>query len=408
MPVGVHSKPCWNPLPLGGGAVKRISALCTMLSSFLIRQKTKSINHSPVLTHKRNVTNMDNPLKTTESPLNKLDTGLRRFCVAPMLDWTDRHYRYFARLISKRAVLYSEMITTGALLYGDRERYLQFSADEQPLALQLGGSNPEELAVCARMAEDYGYNEVNLNVGCPSDRVQNSMIGACLMAEKEKVRDCMTAMKEAVSIPVTIKHRIGIDKKDSYDELVQFVSTVAESGVKTFIVHARKAILQGLSPKQNRDIPPLNYDYVYQLKRDFPHLEIILNGGIKTFTEIGTHLKKVDGVMLGREAYQNPWMLSEVDNRLYQYATYKQTRSDIIHQLIPYIENELSQGQSLAYITRHILGLFHGQPGGKKFRRILSEKAHKKGANTSVLIEALEQTKTLGLQTNSINLSELY
>jgi tRNA-dihydrouridine synthase A len=317
----------------------------------------------------------------------------RRFCVAPMLDWTDRHYRYFARLLSKNVMLYSEMITTGALIYGDKDRYLKFTEAEQPVALQLGGSNPAELATCAKMAEDYGYAEVNLNVGCPSDRVQNNMIGACLMGEKNLVADCMAAMSEAVSIPVTIKHRIGIDDLDHYDHMADFVYTVAETGTKTFIVHARKAILQGLSPKENREIPPLNYDAVYQLKKDFPQLEIIINGGIKTFEEIHTHLQHIDGVMLGREAYQNPWLLSEVDEKCFGQPKATFTRFDIVDQLIPYVEKELSEGQSLSYITRHILGLFHGQPGGKQFRRHLSEHAHKSGAGINLLIEATEKVK---------------
>lgn len=308
-----------------------------------------------------------------------------------MLDWTDRHYRYFARLISKNALLYTEMITTGALIYGDRDRYLQFNEQENPLAIQLGGSNPEELARCAKMAEDWGYDEVNLNVGCPSDRVQNNMIGACLMGHPQLVADCIGSMQNAVSIPVTVKHRIGIDDQDSYESLHHFVSTIAGTGCSTFIVHARKAILQGLSPKENREIPPLKYDVAYQLKRDFPELEIIVNGGIKTIEECTTHLMHLDGVMVGREAYQNPWLLSEVDQALYGATPTILTRHEIMEMMLPYIEQELANGSYLGHITRHILGLFHSMPGGRKFRRYLSENAHKPGADIDVIKQALLQ-----------------
>lgn len=308
-----------------------------------------------------------------------------------MLDWTDRHYRYFARLISKNALLYTEMITTGALIYGDRDRYLQFNEQENPLAIQLGGSNPEELARCAKMAEDWGYDEVNLNVGCPSDRVQNNMIGACLMGHPQLVADCIASMQNAVSIPVTVKHRIGIDDQDSYESLHHFVSTIAGTGCSTFIVHARKAILQGLSPKENREIPPLKYDVAYQLKRDFPELEIIVNGGIKTIEECTTHLMHLDGVMVGREAYQNPWLLSEVDQALYGATPTILTRHEIMEMMLPYIEQELANGSYLGHITRHILGLFHSMPGGRKFRRYLSENAHKPGADIDVIKQALLQ-----------------
>ncbi|WP_250657920.1 tRNA dihydrouridine(20/20a) synthase DusA [Alkalimarinus coralli] len=324
------------------------------------------------------MTNIDSP-----KPLN------RKFCIAPMLDWTDRHYRYFARLISRNAVLYTEMITTGALVHGDRDRYLQFNHQESPLAVQLGGSNPDELAACAKMAEDLGYNEVNLNVGCPSDRVQNNMIGACLMAHPELVAECVSNMQRSVSIPVTVKHRIGIDEKDSYEELHHFVKTISEAGCSTFIVHARKAILQGLSPKENREIPPLKYDVAYQLKRDFPSLEIIVNGGIKTINESLSHLDQLDGVMVGREAYQNPWLLSQVDQKIYGEQESTLTRQQVLEAMIPYIEEEMSKGAYLGHITRHILGIFHSMPGGRKFRRHLSENAHKPGASIEVLKQAL-------------------
>lgn len=336
---------------------------------------------------------MEKPLKTPAksslSPENTKLEGARKFCVAPMMDWTDRHYRYFARLISKEALLYTEMVTTGALIYGDKERHLQYNEEEHPVALQLGGSKPDELAKCAQMAEQFGYDEVNLNVGCPSDRVQNNMIGACLMGHAQLVGDCLSAMSSACHLPVTIKHRIGIDDQDSYDFLCDFVGTVKESGCRTFIVHARKAHLQGLSPKENREIPPLQYEKVYALKKDFPECEIIINGGIKTMEECLLHLKHVDGVMLGREAYQNPWLLAEVDSLIYAKEDQKMSRHEIMRQLYPYIEAQLAKGQRLSYITRHILGLFHGQPGGKRFRRYLSEHAHLANADVSVLENAL-------------------
>ena len=320
---------------------------------------------------------------------NKVNNVNRRFCIAPRMDWTDRHYRYFARLISKEALLYTEMVTTGALIYGDKERHLQYSLDEHPVALQLGGSNPDELAQCAKLAEEYGYKEVNLNVGCPSDRVQNNMIGACLMGHAELVKTCLSAMSDACSLPITIKHRIGIDELDSYQFLTDFVGKVKESGCNTFIVHARKAHLQGLSPKQNREVPPLIYDYVYALKKDYPTTEIIINGGIKTIEESLTHLQYVDGVMVGREAYQNPWLLADVDTMIYSKTRNTLSRHDVIRQLYPYIEDQLSKGQKLSYITRHILGIFSGRPGGKRFRRYLSENAHKENANIGTLEEAL-------------------
>ncbi|MDO6563841.1 tRNA dihydrouridine(20/20a) synthase DusA [Amphritea sp. 1_MG-2023] len=318
----------------------------------------------------------------------------RTFSVAPMMEWTDRHCRYFHRLISQHAVLYTEMVTTGALIHGDQARFLRHNDAEHPLALQLGGSNAEELALCSRMAEDAGYNEVNLNVGCPSDRVQNNMIGACLMAHPELVAECLTAMQSRVAIPVTVKHRLGIDAMDSYEELHQFVATVSQSGCKTFIIHARKAILQGLSPKENRHIPPLNYEWVYRIKQAFPHLEILINGGIKTLDETRAHLQQVDGVMIGREAYHNPYMMAEVDT-LYQPDAALPTRLQIIEQMYPYIEAELKQGCYLGHITRHLLGLFHAQPGGRQFRRYLSENAHKAGADVDVLKRAVEKVATL-------------
>lgn len=313
----------------------------------------------------------------------------RRFCAAPMLDWTDKHCRYFHRLISKHAFLYTEMVTTGALIHGGHHRFLHFNAAEHPVALQLGGSNPRELAICAKMAEDYGYDEVNLNVGCPSDRVQNGRFGACLMAEPELVADCVAAMGWAVSIPVTVKSRIGIDDRDSYPELVHFVLTVANAGCKTFIIHARKAWLSGLSPKQNRDVPPLRYDVVYQIKQDLPQLEIILNGGITTLGQAEDILSHVDGVMVGREAYHNPYLLAEVDRRFFGEPKEPLSREMIINMLIPYVQAQLDSGVRLNSISRHILGLFHGEPGARGWRRHLSENACKPGADISVILDAL-------------------
>jgi tRNA-dihydrouridine synthase A len=315
-----------------------------------------------------------------------------RFSVAPMLDWTDRHCRFFHRLISKRALLYTEMVTTGALIHGDQHRFLQFNVAENPLAFQLGGSNPSELAICARMVEDYGYSEVNLNVGCPSDRVQNGRFGACLMAEPELVAECVAAMSQAVAIPVTVKSRIGIDERDSYQELVHFIATVANAGCKTFIVHARKAWLSGLSPKQNREVPPLRYDMVYQLKKDFPQLEIIVNGGIISLGQAEEMLKYVDGVMMGREAYHNPYILAGVDKRFFGAISDPPSRHEIVALLIPYIQEQLKIEARLNSVSRHILGLFHGEPGARGWRRAISENVSKSGADENVILEALKFT----------------
>lgn len=316
----------------------------------------------------------------------------RRFSVAPMMAWTDRHCRMFHRTMTSQSVLYTEMVTTGALIYGDRDRYLSYNDGEHPVALQLGGSNPKELAECAKMAEDYGYDEVNLNVGCPSDRVQNNMIGACLMAHPTIVRDCLGEMQQAVGIPITVKHRLGIDDLDSDEHLHEFISTVKESGCKTFIIHARKAILDGLSPKDNRDIPPLQYERAYAIKQLNPELEVILNGGIKTLETSLEHLKYIDGVMVGREAYHNPYMLIDVDTVIYGNAPKDVlTRAQVLEAYFPYIEQQLSNGVALNHILRHLLGLFHGERGGKQFRRVISENAHKPGAGIDVLQLALEK-----------------
>jgi len=311
------------------------------------------------------------------------------FCIAPMLDWTDKHCRYFHRLLSKKALLYTEMVTTGALLHGDKNRFLSFNSVENPVAFQLGGSDPTELSRCAKLIEDYGYNEINLNIGCPSDRVQNGRFGACLMAQPELVAHCISAMQETVSIPVTVKSRIGIDERDSYAELVNFVSIVANRGCKTFIIHARKAWLSGLSPKQNREIPPLRYDIVYQLKKDFPELIFILNGGVTSLKQTKEILQQVDGVMMGREAYHNPYLLAQVDQQLFTTTEPVKTRHEVVMELIPYINQHLLSGGRLNHITRHILGLFHGVAGARTWRRILSENSPKKGADSTVVLDAL-------------------
>jgi len=324
------------------------------------------------------------------TPTISSDSLNRRFSVAPMMDWTDRHCRAFHRLITRHSVLYTEMVTTGALIFGDRDRHLKFNAEEHPVALQLGGSDPAHLAECSKMAEDYGYDEVNLNVGCPSDRVQNNMIGACLMAHPQLVADCLHQMQQQVNIPVTVKHRLGIDDMDSYEELHNFVDVVRQSGCQTFIVHARKAILQGLSPKENRDIPPLKYEWVYRLKEEFPQLEILINGGIKSVAETEVHLASTDGVMVGREAYQNPYqMMKDIDRICYGDDSPVASRHDILRSYLPYIESQLAEGTYLGHITRHILGLFHAQKGGRQFRRHLSENAHKAGSGIEVVEQAM-------------------
>lgn len=315
----------------------------------------------------------------------------RRVSVAPMMGWTDRHCRFFLRLLTRRTLLYTEMVTTGAALRGDRERLLAHDPAERPLALQLGGSDPGEMAQSARVAAEFGYDEVNLNVGCPSDRVQSGRFGACLMAEPALVADCVAAMRAAVALPVTVKTRIGIDDRDSYEELVEFVGRVAEGGCQIFIVHARKAWLSGLSPKENREIPPLRYDIVHRLKRDFPHLVIVLNGGLTRLEQVAEQLAHVDGAMIGRAAYENPYLLAEVDRRLSGSARLTPTRHDIIRDLLPYVECQLRRGTPLHCMTRHLLGLFQGVPGARAWRRYLSEHAHRPGAGTAVLEAALRQ-----------------
>ncbi len=292
-----------------------------------------------------------------------------RISVAPMMDWTTRDYRFFARLFNPNVVMYTEMVTTGAIIHGGANRHLDYNHEEHPIVLQLGGSNPKDLATCTKMAEDWGYDEVNLNVGCPSDRVQNNKIGACLMAEPELVAECIAEMRSAVKIPVTVKHRVGIDDMQSYEEMLNFVDTIAKTGCNNFIVHARIALLQGLSPKENRDIPPLRYEDVYRLKQDRPNLLIEINGGIKTFAETQEHLKHVDGVMIGREAYHNPYLLAEL-GQLWDLEL--PNRFDIMDQMMPYIAKRMEEGAPLSIITRHILGLFQNLPGARKWRQALS------------------------------------
>jgi tRNA-dihydrouridine synthase A len=310
-----------------------------------------------------------------------------------MLAWTDRYYRYFARLITKHTLLYTEMVTTGALLHGNRERFLKFDPSEHPVALQLGGSDPSDLAVCSRMAEDAGFDEVNLNVGCPSDKVQSGSFGACLMLEPGLVAECIDSMQQAVSIPVTMKHRIGIDQDESYETLYHFVDRVSQTGCRSFIVHARNAWLQGLSPKENREIPPLHYETVHRLKSDFPQLEIIINGGIKSLDAAREQLQHLDGVMIGREAYQNPWMLADADRMIFGDNHPIPSRHEIVEQLMPFVQDEFAQGTPISRISRHILGLFQGQPGAKAWRRHISENAHRNEVVPELILEAAQMVK---------------
>lgn len=312
-----------------------------------------------------------------------------RFSVAPMMDWTDRHCRVFHRLLSRRARLYTEMLTTGAIIHGDRQRLLGFDASEHPVALQLGGSNPRDLAEAARIGEGFGYDEINMNVGCPSDRVKGGNFGACLMAEPKLVADCVAAMKQAVKIPVTVKCRIGIDDQDPEIALDTLSRAVIAAGADALVVHARKAWLNGLSPKENRDIPPLDYDRVYRLKAALPEVPVIINGGIATIAAAKQHLDHVDGAMLGRAAYQEPWRLLSVDPELFGEAAPHATMHDAIEALMPYIERELAAGTRLHSITRHLVGAFHGVPGARAFRRYLAEVCTRPGAGTTSLREAL-------------------
>ena len=305
-----------------------------------------------------------------------------------MMEWTDRHCRYFLRLISKATFLYTEMVTAEAVLYGDRTRVLGFSPQEHPVGLQLGGSDPAKLAAAAKIGADYGYDEINLNIGCPSDRVQSGRFGACLMAEPDLVARCVAAMGEAASLRITVKCRIGIDDQDAEESLDRFVDGVAAAGARTFMVHARKAWLKGLSPKANRDVPPLDYDRVSRLKARRPELEIVLNGGIDSLASAMAHLGEVDGVMLGRAAYADPYLMAEVDRTLFSSDETPPSRLDVLDCFVPYVEDQLAQGARLNQMTRHILGLFHGQPRARAFRRYLAENAHLDGAGIDVLLAA--------------------
>lgn len=322
----------------------------------------------------------------TMSQLYRIDKPVS---IAPMMDRTDRHFRYLMRQITRRTVLYTEMITTAAIIHGDRHKLLDFSIEEKPLVLQLGGDNPRELAACAKIGADWGYDAINLNVGCPSSRVQNGNFGACLMAQPELVAAGVEAMQQAVNIPVTVKHRIGIDNRDRYQDMKEFVRIVSEAGCQHFSVHARKAWLQGLSPKENRDVPPLRYEDVYRLKQEFPQLFIEINGGITTLPQIKEHLQSVDAVMVGRAAYDNPYLFATVDRDIFDEESKIPTRHQIVEGMLPYIDRCLSQGVRLNSISRHMLQLFAGQPGTKAWKRYLSERVHLAGSNSVIISAAL-------------------
>ena len=319
----------------------------------------------------------------------------RKLSVAPMMDWTDRHCRVFHRQITRHTWLYTEMVTTGALVHGDVARHLRYDDIEHPVALQLGGSDPADLAVSAKLGQEWGYDEINLNCGCPSERVQRGAFGACLMAEPQLVADCVKAMRDAVTIDVTVKHRIGIDKNEEYGFVRDFVGTIADAGCNTFIVHARNAILKGLSPKENREIPPLKYEVAYQLKREFPELEIIINGGIKTSDEVASHLEHVDGVMLGREAYHNPYVMADFDARFYGDDAAVKSRTEVLAAMLPYIPAQLAEfgakGLKLNSITRHMLGIMTGLPGARAFRQLMSDPTRLAEADPALLLEAAQR-----------------
>ena len=310
--------------------------------------------------------------------------------VAPMMDWTDRHCRYFHRLLTRQTLLYTEMVNAGGILYGGTERHLRYNAEEHPVALQLGGNEPGKLAQAARLGEQWGYDEINLNCGCPSDRVQKGAFGACLMREPRLVADCIKAMQDAVEhIPVTVKHRIGLDRDDSYDLVRDFVGTLSETGCRHFIVHARNAWLKGLSPKENREIPPLDYPRVYRVKQDYPELTIAINGGVTSMEQTLEHLQHLDGVMMGREAYQNPYLLAQVDNMVFDQNHAVPSRHEVVRMMLPYIEQELAKGNYLSHMTRHMLGLFQNMQGARAWRRHLSENACKPGADIQVVLDAM-------------------
>ncbi|MBL6751583.1 MAG: tRNA dihydrouridine(20/20a) synthase DusA [Nevskia sp.] len=328
---------------------------------------------------------------TLAPQLNPNPTNPWLFCTAPMMDWTDRHCRFFLRLLTRRARLYTEMVHTGAVLHGDCARHLAFDPAEHPVALQLGGSDPQALARAAEIGAARGYDEINLNCGCPSDRVQEGRFGACLMAEPQRVAAAVAAMRAAGGVPVTVKCRIGIDDSEDYVFLRRFVETVAAAGCATFVVHARKAWLKGLSPKENREVPPLSYETVYRLKQEFPALTVVLNGGIRTLEQCEVHLRHVDGVMLGREAYENPQLLAHVDSRLFGDPQRPPARAETLARLQPYVERELARGVALQHIVRHLMGLYRGQPGGRAFRRSLAQHAHRPGAGWGVIQGALAE-----------------
>ena len=311
--------------------------------------------------------------------------------VAPMMDWTDRHCRYFMRQISGGVQLYTEMVTAAALIHGDAGKLLRYDTSEHPVVLQVGGSDPAMMAQAARMGSDAGYDEININAGCPSERVQSGAFGACLMAEPDLVAECVDRMRDASAVPVTVKTRIGIDDQDSVEFLYAFVDAIRSAGCETLIVHARKAYLKGLSPKENRTVPPLDYPRVYALKQDYPDLTVVLNGGVTTRAECDAHLRHVDGVMIGRQAYQQPWLLTELADLVGDESDTRKTRQAVVAAMLPYVERELASGTLLKHITRHMLGLFAGQPGARAWRRFLSENAHRHGAGSNVLIHALEQ-----------------
>ena len=319
----------------------------------------------------------------------------RKLAIAPMMDWTDRHCRSFMRIISKHILLYTEMVTSGAIIHGNRQKLLEFSEYEKPLALQVGGSHAEELARCAEFAEEAGFDEINLNVGCPSDRVQSGRFGACLMAEPGLVAECVSSMLAHTRLPVTVKTRLGIDDHDSYEYLCAFIRQVAASGCRTFILHARKAWLQGLSPRENREIPPLRYNTVYAVKKDFPELEIIINGGFTTLEQVKAQYRFVDGVMIGRAAYQNPYLLAHVDRDIFQDNSTVKSRDQILHEFMEYAGQQLQQGEPLKNMTRHILGLYQGQPGARAFRRYISENVHSDNAGIQVVLQAAEKTRQI-------------
>ena len=314
----------------------------------------------------------------------------RRFSIAPMMDHTDKHFRYFMRLLTKHSVLYTEMITTGALIHGNSKHFLAFNPNEHPLAIQLGGNNPNDLAHCARMAESEGYDEINLNIGCPSDRVQNGKFGVSLMANKNLVAECVSKISANVKIPVTVKTRIGIDDNDSYEFLMEFIETVSNSGCDTFIIHARKAILEGLSPKENRNIPPLNYERVHKIKRNFPRLNVIINGGFTEIKQIKAQLAHVDGVMIGRAAYQNPFMLVEIDNLIFNDMESSITRRSVLEKYKIYMEEQIKRGVNLKNLIRHVVGLYKGQPGSRKYRQMLSCAIPENKNNIQFLEEIIE------------------